>query len=216
MTTSTINGLATEQTTQLTDDMFVMQTAAGVTKKIKATNMKLVGFDNIPIQFTAIANTGATAPTLTVLRTGITLPTFNGVSTLNELFGTIVIPHTYVASTAVYFYINWAHAIASPTGNAVWQIGYSIAKSDGTALPAITNLTTVATPGVQYGNVKTETASVSSASIEVDSVITVRLFRDPTHGSDTFANDIMLLSAGLHIQTDSKTTVGRTSPYTKV
>ena len=44
---STINNLPTEQTTMLTDDSFVIQTAAGVTKKIKATNTKLIGYEDV-------------------------------------------------------------------------------------------------------------------------------------------------------------------------
>jgi len=112
-----IKDLATEQTTQLTDDWFVMQTAAGVTKKVKATNMKLAGYEDVLFIPTEVPN-GSSAPTLTTFRGSLKSTAFTGTgTTIQEIFGAIHLPHNYVPGTDIYLHIHWSHIIASPPGS---------------------------------------------------------------------------------------------------
>lgn len=215
MTTSTINALSTEQTTLLTDDNFVIQTAAGITKRIKATNVKLVGYDDYEFVYNTSVN--ASAPVLKTFQGGLKASAFIGTGSTDEnLYAVIPIRHD-IASTTFSFHIQWSHITASPTGDVCWQIEYSIAKSFGVeAFPASTTIQLIQTAGTQYFHHNIEGSNITSSSIEPDSVIFVRLFRNASHASDTFANDAFLLRASVHVSVDSRASTGKTRPFTKV
>jgi hypothetical protein len=218
MTTSTINGLASEQTTQLTDDSFLMQTAAGITKKIKATNMKLVGYDDYIFVHDPATVTGSPAPALKTFRGGLKAAAFAGTGSTDEvMFGNVHILHNYVAGTVVSFHIHWSHINASPTGNVVWQIEYSIAKGYGVeAFPATTTITLVQAAGTQYFHHIIEGSNITNSSIEPDSLVLMRIFRNASHASDTFADDAFFLRCDMHVSVDNRPTNEKARPFTKV
>jgi hypothetical protein len=215
---TTINNLVTEQTTQLTDDMFVMQTAAGITKKIKATNMKLVGYDDYLFEHYPALVSGSVAPDLKTFRGGLECAAFEGTgTTVKNIHGNVHMQHDYVAGTAISFHIHWSHIIAAPTGNVVWQIEYSIAKGYGVeAFPAPTTITLVQAAGTQYFHHIIEGSDITSASLEPDSLMAIRIFRDPAHASDTFANDAFFMRCDIHVQVDNQGTNEKARPFTKV
>jgi hypothetical protein len=214
---TTINNLTTEQTTMLTDDSFVIQTAAGVTKKIKATNTKLIGYEDILFVPTEAPN-GSTGPSLTTFRGNIKLGAFTGTgSTVQELFGALHIPHNYVAGTDIYLHIHWSHIIASPTGNVNWKMDYSIARGFGfEAFPAPTTIDLTQAAGAQYNHHIIESTAITGTNIEVDTLVLLRIYRDPADVLDTFANDAYFLRADAHIQVDNRATKEKTRPFTKV
>jgi hypothetical protein len=215
---STINGLTTEQTTQVSTDMFVMQTVGGVTKKIKSTNMKLVGYDDVPFIIDTIPNTGVSAPTISNFRGGITKTTFSGSGTqLHEIFGTLHIPHSYVPSTPISLHIHWSHVVSSPSGSVVWQLEYTIAKGfSSETFAATTTIALTQAAGAQYLHHIIESSDITSTSIEADSIILLRIFRDPAHASDTFTGDAYFLQADAHIKVDNRATNEKVRPFTKV
>lgn len=207
-----------EQTTQVSTDKILMQTAGGITKYVKATNNKLVGYNDFNIIWNPVQSGGATSPPLTAFRGSMSLPAFAGTGgTIRDLHGEVHINHEYVFGSTVYFHIHWAHIIAAPTGNVVWQIDYSIAKCFGIqAFPAPTTITLIQAAGVQYTHLLIEDTGISSADIEPDSIILVRIYRDPAHASDTFANDAYLINVDLHVSIDGMPTNEKARPFTKV
>lgn len=214
---TTINNLTTEQTTQVSTDMFVMQTVGGVTKKIKATNMKLVGYEDVLFVPTE-APSGSTAPGLSTFRGNIKLATFTGSgSTVQEIFGAIHLPHSYVSGTDITIHVHWSHIIASPTGNVNWKLDYSIARGFGyEAFPAPTTLNLTQAAGTQYYHNIIESTAITGTNLEPDTLIICRIYRDPADVLDTFANDAYFLRADAHIQVDYRATVEKTRPFTKV
>jgi hypothetical protein len=214
---TTINNLTTEQTTQLTDDSFVMQTAAGVTKKIKATNMKLIGYEDVLFVPTE-APGGSTAPGLTTFRGNIKLATFGGTgTTVQEIFGAFHLPHTYVPGTDIYFHVHWSHIIAAPSGNVNWKMDYTFARGFGyEAFPAPTTIDLTQAAGTQYYHHLIESSAITGTNLETDTIILARFYRDPADALDTFTENAYFLRADAHVQVDSRVTTGRTRPFSKV
>ena len=215
---STINGLTTEQTTQVTSDMFVMQTVGGVTKKIKSTNMKLVGYEDVPFIIDTIPNTGVSAPNISNFRNGISKVAFAGTGTqAHEIFGTLHIPHNYVPSTPISIHVHWSHNIGAPSGSIVWQLEYTIAKGySAETFGATTTIALTQAVGAQYLHHIIESSDITSSSIETDSIILLRIFRDPAHASDSFAYEGFFLQADAHIKVDNRATNEKVRPFTKV
>ena len=215
---STINNLGIEQTTMLTDDSFVLQTAAGVTKKIKATNMKLAGYDDVLFVHDAASAGGSSAPALTTFRNNIKVGAFNGSgTTVNEIFGSIHLPHTYIAGTDIYFHVHWSHIIASPTGSVRWNLDYSFARGFGyEAFPAANTITLTQAAGTQYNHHIIESSAIAGTNLEPDTLILCRIWRDPADVNDTFTNDAFFIRADAHIQVDNRSTKEKARPFTKV
>ena len=215
---TTINNIATEQTTMLTDDSFIMQTAAGVTKKIKATNLKLTGYEDVLFVHDAASAGGSSAPTLTTFRGNLKVGTFNGAgTTVNEIFGSIHIPHNYIAGTDIYFHIHWSHIIASPTGSVKWNLDYSFARGFSyEAFPTPTTISLTQAAGTQYFHHIIESSAITGTNIEADTLILCRIWRDPADVADTFANNAFFLRADAHIQVDNRSTKEKVRPFTKV
>ena len=72
--------------------------------------------------------------------------------------------------------------------------------------------------GAQYTHQIAEVSdddAIPATNLEPDSVIKLRIFRDPADADDTFENDAFLLFVDIHYQSDGAFTVGKVSPFTK-
>lgn len=143
---------------------------------------------------------------------------FPGNTGSTEVFVNFHIPHDYADGTDIYFHTHWINATATPsTNNVVWQFEYTIAKGHGQqAFPAPSGPLTVtqACNATRYWHHVAETTAVSSANLEVDSIIMCRVFRDTAHASDTNADtDVYLLTADVHYQKNKFATKNRGYPF---
>lgn len=161
---------------------------------------------------------GANDPALTDFRSGMYLYAFSGTAGVNEVYTAVHILHDWKPGTDIYPHVHWAHKIASPTGDVVWQIDYSIAKGfSQEAFPAPTTITATQTAGTQYHHQIVESSTViPAASIETDAVVLMRVYRDSAHGSDTFENNAFLMQVDLHYESDGRRTNEKASPFTKI
>ena len=167
-----------------------------------------------------ISKGGANAPTFAAV-TGLgNLYAYKfpgSASTLTEVFICWHIPHDYADGTDVYFHTHWINATATPsTNNVVWQFEYSIAKGHGQqAFPSPTTISvTQACSATRYMHHIAETAAVTSANLEVDSLIYCRIFRDAAHASDTNTDsDVYLLTADVHYQKNKFATKNRAPAF---
>jgi hypothetical protein len=119
-------------------------------------------------------------------------------------------PHDYVPGTDIYFHAHWSNATASPSTNpVVWAFEYIAAKGfNQAAFPASSTVTVQQNgSGTQYQHMIAETAAVTISGLEVDSLVMVRIFRDPaTYVADTNPNDVFLLQADIHYQSTNVAT----------
>lgn len=169
----------------------------------------------------ALPKGGANQPTLKDFRDGIYALAFTGVgSNAEETWVYFHILHDYKPGTKVYPHIHWSHNIASPEGDVVWKIDYSVSKGhSGGIFPAITTVSLQQTAAAQYTHHIIETSegdAIAATNLEPDTVIMVRLYRDPTDGSDDFGEDAFLLFIDLHIESDGNLTNEKVRPFTKI
>lgn len=215
----TIKNFGPVQTTSLiTDWVPIQEDISGTSKHVQlSTIRKLGGYDDYLFVQDVANPGGANAPALAVFRDGVKMAAFDGSNTMMEVTGNIHITHRYVPSTAISFHIHWTHNNATPSGDVKWNIDYAIAKGfSGGAFPAFTTVSLVETAGAQYTHHTIETTDISDAAIDIDSLILMRIWRDPSDVADTFADDVFFIRCDAHVQVDSRVTTGKVPPFTKV
>ena len=178
------------------------------------------GWNDYIVVATSIPLTGPNAPTSTLYRDGLYLPAFTGVGVLvNEVWAAIHIEHDYKSGTALYPHVHWSHIIAAPSGDIKWGIEYSVAKGHQVGTyPTTTTVYKVQEAGAQYTHHIAEVSdgdSIPATNVEPDSVVLMRVFRDPSDVDDTFADNAYLIAIDLHYQSDGTYTTGKVSPFTK-
>jgi hypothetical protein len=169
---------------------------------------------------------GATAPDLTVFRGNVDQLAFAGTGgTVEEAFFSIHILHDIKAGTYPTFHVHFAHIIDSGsytagTNSVVWQIEYSVASGYGNGtFPAPRSLSSTTTVQGQYvHHISSDDDMVMSSpdDIEPDSLVLGRVFRDPAHASDDFANDVFLLQLDMHVQLGQIGSEERNRPFTSI
>ncbi len=184
----------------------------------KSTHSIGTGWDDYTVAGLDIRLRGSNDPTLKEFRDGLYLYAFSGTVGLNEAFVSIHILHDYAIGTAIYPHIHWAHNIASPSGDVVWQVDYSIAKGfSQETFPDTTTITTQETAGTQYYHQITEFPNpMPAGSLEADTVVLMRVYRDSGHGNDNFLNDAFLVQVDLHYESQGRRTSDKQPPFTKI
>jgi hypothetical protein len=123
---------------------------------------------------------------------------------LKEVFIVYHVPHDYLPGSDIYFHAHWSNAAASPSvGAVVWGFEYTWAKGfDQAPFGASATVTATQTCSAQrYRHNIAETAAVTIAGLEVDSLVMVRVFRDATNVADTCADAVFLHMSDIHYQT---------------
>jgi hypothetical protein len=154
-----------------------------------------------------------------LFRDGLYLPAFTGVGIqANYVYCAIHIQHDYMPGTPLYPHVHWSHINAAPSGDVKWNFEYSVSKghSVGT-FGASTTVSKVQTAAAQYTHHIAEVADgdvIPATNVEADSVVLIRLFRDPSDGADTFADDAYLVAIDLHYKSQMCLTNEKASPFT--
>ncbi len=161
------------------------------------------------------------APGINPLRDGIYAYAFDA-DTMNECFSNFHLGHDYVPGSMVFPHVHWSPNTTS-TGTVRWGVEYTWARrADSTgqvSFPATSTLyieTTIASNSQYYHmvNESPDGAGIPGSTMEVDSIILCRFFRDAAHVNDTFPDPVFLLSVDLHYQSLVKTTPSRFPPFT--
>lgn len=126
----------------------------------------------------------------------------------DELHGVFHINHDYKPGSQVHFHVHWIPS-DNGVGNVTWRFAYAHLRGNQDAYSAFTNEDiTEAAPGVAGRHVITETAAVTIANLEVDSLILCKLILN-AKGVGAPAN-IRVLTFDMHYQSDRYTTSNRT------
>jgi len=177
------------------------------------------GWNDYIVTANSIPIAHASAPALTLYRDGLYLPAFVGTGVLvKDVYTSIHIEHDYLPGTKLYPHIHWSHIIAVPSGDVKWTIEYSVAKGHSVgAYPASTTISKVQTAGAQYTHHIAEVSdddAIPSDNVEPDSVVIMRISRDPADVADTFENNAYLIAVDIHYQSKILYTNEKVSPFT--
>jgi len=162
----------------------------------------------------------ANAPAVNPYRDGLYAYAFDPDS-VNECFTNFHFGHDYIPGSMVYPHVHWSPNTTS-TGVVRWGVEYTWARrhdSTGqTAFPASQTLyiETSIDNNHQYQHMVNESADglgIPGSTMEVDSIIMCRFFRDGSHVNDTFPDPVFLLSVDIHYQSLVKTTPSRFPPF---
>lgn len=167
--------------------------------------------------------TGTAPPTLAEFRDGLFQYQFAGAgATVEQAFFTLHILHDIHPDYQPTFHVHWSHNIASgsytaDTQSAVWQIDYTVAKGykEGT-FAAPTTLTSTQLAGAQYvHHITPDDDMTITETLEPDMLILGRVYRDPAHASDDFAQEAFLLQVDMHYRIGQIGTPTRNRPFSR-
>lgn len=155
---------------------------------------------------------GANAPSWATFRGGVSAYSFSA-SAMNEVWFTAHIPHDYKPDTAIFPHVHWS-TTGTNAGVVRWGFEYTIAKGHTQeAFPATTTVyVEQAFNGTAYTHMiaePTDAAAISSASLQPDTLIMCRLFRDAAHINDTQTGAAFAFFADFHYQSDENLTTKR-------
>lgn len=104
--------------------------------------------------------------------------------------------HDYKADTDIILHVHWAPSTTA-TGDVIFRWDYQWTESGGTwGAPTAVACPAVAAGGVAWADKRSE-VTVSGSGHTYNSRLLLRLYRTPT-GSDTYADDAVLSSVGVH------------------
>ena len=216
----------TEDTTPVeTSDLVIQQPSGGATRKSKLVNLlkNVFGhkdvYNDYIINGTDIqASAGGNNPVWTNLRDNIWLWGFRGTSGVDHGFFTLHIQHDFKAGQSPTFHVHWTHNVASPTGNVKWQLEYTLAKGYETEIfgPSVT-MSTIQAAGTQYLHHVTADSDMvipASSSLEPDTIIIGRIFRNADDVQDTFSGVALLTNIDMHYIASRVGTIEEDRPFT--
>ncbi len=186
----------------------VIGKASGIGIKVDTT-LPTFGWRDITADI-IIKGTGANDPTFTVYTGITTIRAYSFSATvMQEVFLTFHVPHDYVPGTAIHLHAHWSNAAATPnTGNVVWGFDYTMARGfSQDPFAATTNILVIqASPATRYMHMIAETVSISMPTLEPDSLILVRGYRDASNVLDTCTDAVFLHTMGIHYQSSNLAT----------
>jgi hypothetical protein len=148
----------------------------------------------------SVKGTGTNNPSWATVRNGISAYTFSA-TTMQEAWVNFHINHDYAVGTPIYLHVHWINP-GTNTGTVRWGFEYTIAKGhQQEAFPATTTAYVEQASSGQFVHMIGEISSgISSASLEPDALILVRVFRDAAHVNDTCTNAVALVMSDVHYQ----------------
>lgn len=162
---------------------------------------KPVYWNDINVSASALGQ-GASAPDVVTLIGNIQGIAFDGNATTEQLYGEIEILHDYKEGTDLRPHIHWSPTTAN-AGNIKWQLEYTAARK-GEVFPATSTISVVvAANGVARTHNAHEFPVIPGADFIIGTHVAFRLFRNPADAEDTYPDDALLHSFGVHYEIDT-------------
>lgn len=163
---------------------------------------------------------GVNSPNTTNFRNGIWLYEFDPTVTM-EAFANFHIPHSYKVGTMLYPHMHFS-VQSNNSGVVRWGFEWTYARrhdSSGTITFGATqtlykDFTIAANSAYTHFVAEVDNlAGIPSTDVEVDGMILMRIFRDPTHPNDTFPDSVFGITADIHHETDRHATPQRAPDF---
>jgi hypothetical protein len=156
----------------------------------------------IDINFDVVALAlGASSPTLKALSGGTIIRPHFGTSVATSISGAAEIDHN-VKIAIIRPHLHWI-TTDTDTGDVFWQLAYTVANSEDIE-PSETTITVAsAGTGNLHDNVRASFPAIDITGHNVGAQFSMRMFRDPTHGSDNYTGEAAVKTFGLHCEIQS-------------
>lgn len=130
-----------------------------------------------------------------------------------EVFGTLVMPHSYKVGKGVYIVLRLTSSAGLPiTGNYNFYIQYSWSNPNSQmSAMAVTSVTGTFTQTWEHKIAEISTP-ILTGSLEAGAVICFRIYREPADVVDSFENTVYLMSLGAVFKISKFGTANRTPP----
>lgn len=146
---------------------------------------------------------GTSAPDLDVALDGTTIyqPVFNGSATMEQLFASIEIPHATKLNDSIYPHVHWTPTSAS-AGDVTWIIKYAMCTDSNTITGEDSLVVTTAAGGTAWRRKTTPFRGVYCNHLGTQFMF--RFYREPTRTTDTYPDDAMVFTIGIHYKKDTE------------
>lgn len=140
----------------------------------------------------------------------------------SEVFVSFHLGHDYVPGSMVYPHVHWVTTDNINSGNVRWCIDYTWARrgdSQGKITfdtPKTITIDVPVTPAdllVHKVSESIEGAGIPGETMETDSLIMCKVYRNGSHPSDTYVGSVHLLCVDIHYQSLTKATPSRFPPF---
>ena len=120
------------------------------------------------------------------------------------------INHDYALGTPIHLHAHWVNP-GTNTGVVRWGFEYSIAKGHQQEVFPASNIVYVnqACTGQFFHMVAEINPGITSASLEPDAMLMVRVFRDAANAADTCTDAVALITADIHYQANRFATLNK-------
>lgn len=134
---------------------------------------------------------------------------------VSETFVNWDVPFQWAAGTDLYAAIHWSPGASTTTGTVRWALEFTSAPVNGT-FPTTTTFTIdgVISTASAWKHCQSVSAAYPGSSVSPNERFLIRLYRDGTNGSDTFAASAYLIGIDFYYQVNKFGTPSFTPPYT--
>lgn len=144
---------------------------------------------------------------------------FDGVSTLEEVFFDVQLPHTWKQGSVIYPHVHFS-PVSTNSNDAVsrtvrFVLDYTWANvNDVFGVVSSVEMTKAFIPNASQWQhlIASNATGIDGSDKRISSVMKCRLYRDPANAADTYPQDVALNSFDIHFQVDS---MGSVNEYTK-
>lgn len=145
---------------------------------------------------TEMARLGATPPTATIISNYMVLQFAGAGAVTHIIYTSIHVPQDWIPGTDIKIHFHWAPTDGN-AGNVKWQITWSALASNVNEVLTDAGTSTFvidATEALQDELLKTDDMTIAGASLAIEDIIGVKIFRDPTDGADTYGSTASLVN----------------------
>lgn len=151
----------------------------------------------------SLLGSGASAPSYVTLAGNLRALAFNGANTTEQLYGQVEIPHDYKEGTVLKPHIHWSPTTTA-AGNVKWQMEFLGANKGQIYGSVTTTVSAVGTAGGIVGeHLIASFPDITGTDMDISRVTYFRIFRVPTDAQDTYNDNAIVHSVGIHYQCDS-------------
>ena len=164
------------------------------------------GWEDLRFPAQALRTQGAVnVPTFDSFVGGLYLFSFSG-TTLQQIYGVAQFPHTWRTNSVVHPHVHVNSGPSTSTNSSVWVLEYNWTSIDATNSTATVTIgTTNAWTGNPYTHSMWDLPTIDGAGKTESSILTFRLYRDPTDAGDNNTDKEYLYEFDIHYQIEKVT-----------